>query len=71
MKRTIAGILFLVALGAGTMFAEDGYGRDRRDIRRDQVKNAMTAGNYAAISTTETMLRRVMRGAKYAASTGI
>ena len=57
MKRTIAGILFLVALGAGTMFAEDGYGRDRRDIRRDQAKIAQDRrelrrdlyyGNYAA-----------------------
>jgi hypothetical protein len=35
MKRMLAGLLLLVGLGAGTMFAEDGYGRDRRDIRRD------------------------------------
>lgn len=40
MKRTIAGILFLVTLGAGTMFAEDGYWRDRRDIRHDEAKIA-------------------------------
>jgi hypothetical protein len=39
MKRMIAGVLLLVGLGAGTMFAEDGW-RDRRDIRRDQAKIA-------------------------------
>lgn len=40
MKRTIAGILLLLAMGAGTMFADDGYWRDRRDIRRDEAKLA-------------------------------
>ena len=39
MKRRIAGVLLLVGLGAGTMFAEDGR-RDRRDIRRDEAKIA-------------------------------
>jgi hypothetical protein len=66
MKRTIAGILFLVALGAGTMFAEDGYGRDRRDIRRDQAKIAhdrrelrrdLYYGNYAAARHEKRELR--------------
>jgi hypothetical protein len=37
MKRTIAGILLLIGMGAGTMFAEGTYWRDRRDIRRDEV----------------------------------
>lgn len=38
MKRTIAGILLLLGMGAGTMFAEDGYRNDRRDIRRDEAR---------------------------------
>jgi len=37
MKRMIAGVLLLIGLGAGTMFAEDGW-RDRRDIRRDEAR---------------------------------
>jgi hypothetical protein len=40
MKRTIAGVLLLIGLGAGTMFAEDRYWQDRRDIRRDEAKIA-------------------------------
>jgi hypothetical protein len=36
MKRTIAGILLLLGLGAGTMFAEDGYRHERRDTRRHE-----------------------------------
>jgi hypothetical protein len=40
MKRTLAGILLLLGLGAGTMFAENGYWSDRRDIRRDEVRIA-------------------------------
>lgn len=56
MKRKIAGVLLLLGLGAGTMFAEDGW-RDRRDIRRDHEKIAhdrrelrrdLRNGNYAA-----------------------
>src|ERR1022692_880696 len=56
MKRTLAGILLLLCLGAGTMFAEDGW-RDRRDIRRDEVRIAhdrrelrgdLFRGNYGA-----------------------
>lgn len=66
MKRTIAGILFLVALGTGTMFAEDGYWRDRCDIRRDQAKIAydrrelrrdIYRGNYAAARHEKRELR--------------
>jgi hypothetical protein len=38
MKRTVAGILLLLGMSAGTMFAEDGYRNDRRDIRRDEVR---------------------------------
>ena len=57
MKRTIAGVLLLIGLGAGTMFAEDGYWRDRRDIRHDEARIArerrelrrdLDYGNYAA-----------------------
>ncbi len=52
----IAGVLLLIGLGAGTMFAEDGW-RDRRDIRRDESRIArdrrelrrdLYYGNYAA-----------------------
>jgi hypothetical protein len=39
MKRTIAGVLLVLGLGAGTMFADDGW-RDRRDIRHDEVRIA-------------------------------
>ncbi len=39
MKRTIAGILLMLGLGAGTMFADDGW-RARRDIRHDEVRIA-------------------------------
>jgi hypothetical protein len=39
MKRTIAGVVLLMGLGAGTMFADDG-GRLRRDIRRDEARIA-------------------------------
>ncbi len=39
MKRTIAGILLLMGLGAGTLFADDGW-RDRRDIHRDESRIA-------------------------------
>jgi hypothetical protein len=69
MKRTIAGLLFLMALGAGTMFAEDGYRRDR-DIRRDEVKIARDRrdyrrdvyhGNYRAARQEKRELRREYR----------
>lgn len=67
MKRTIAGILFVVALGAGTMFADDGYWHERRDIRRDEAKIAhdrrelrrdLYYGNYAAARHERRELRR-------------
>ena len=70
----IAGVLLLVGLGAGTMFAEDGYWRDRRglrrDIRRDEAKIArdrrelrrdLYFGNYAAARHERRELRREYR----------
>jgi hypothetical protein len=39
MKRKIAGVLLLVGMGAGTMFADDAW-RDRRDIRHDEYRIA-------------------------------
>jgi hypothetical protein len=71
MKRmtAIAGVLLLVGLGAGTMFAEDGW-RDRRDIRRDESKIAhdrrelrrdLYHGNYAAARHERRELRREYR----------
>jgi len=39
MKRTIVGVLLLMGLSAGTMFADDGW-RVRRDIRHDEAKIA-------------------------------
>jgi len=40
MKRAIVGVLLLMAVGVGTMVADDGYWRDRRDIRRDEARIA-------------------------------
>jgi hypothetical protein len=40
MKRMLAGVLLLIGMGAGTMFADDGYWHDRRDIRRDEARIA-------------------------------
>jgi hypothetical protein len=66
MKRTIAGVLLLLGLGAGTMFADDGW-RDRRDIRHDEAKIAhdraelrrdLFFGNYGAARHE----RRELRG---------
>jgi hypothetical protein len=66
MKRTITGVLLLLGLGAGTMFADDGW-RDRRDIRRDEVRivrdrhelrRDLYCGNYAAARHE----RRELRG---------
>jgi hypothetical protein len=37
MKRTIAGVLLLMGMGAGTMFADDG-GRERRAVRHDEAR---------------------------------
>jgi hypothetical protein len=69
MKRMIAGVLLLIGLGAGTMFAEDG-GRDRRDIRRDEARIAhdrrelrrdLYYGNYAGARRERKELRREYR----------
>ena len=57
MKRTIAGVLLLLGLGAGTMFADDGW-RDRRDIRHDDVRIARDRHD----------LRRDLYYGKYAAA---
>jgi hypothetical protein len=56
MKRILAGLLLMIGMGAGTMFAGNGYYGDRRDIRRDEVRIAhdrrevrrdLYYGNYA------------------------
>jgi hypothetical protein len=69
MKRTIAGVLLLFAMGAGTLFAEDGW-RDRRDIRRDEVRIArdhrelrrdLYNGNYGAARHERRELRHEYR----------
>ena len=69
MKRTIAGVLLLAGMGAGTMFAEDGYRRER-DIRRDEAKIAhdrwelrrdLYYGNYRAAAHEQEELRREYR----------
>jgi hypothetical protein len=69
MKRMIAGVLLLIGLGAGTMFAEDGW-RDRRDIRHDEARIArdrrelrrdLDYGNYAAARHERRELRREYR----------
>jgi hypothetical protein len=69
MKRTIAGVLLVMALGAGTMFADDGYWRgrgvrrdeariahDRRELRRDEYH-----GNYRGARYERRELRRDYR----------
>ena len=61
MKRTIAGILFLIALGAGTMLADDGYGRGRDISLRRGAKSSMTGANFAAIFITGTARRAMER----------
>jgi hypothetical protein len=69
MKRTVAGIVLLLGMGAGTMFAEDGW-RDRRDMRRDEVRIAqdrrelrrdLYRGNYRAARHDRRELRREYR----------
>ena len=69
MKRTIAGVLLLIGLGAGTMFADDGW-RDRRDIRHDEVRIAqdrnelrhdLYRGEYGAARHERRELRREYR----------
>ena len=70
MKRTIAGALLLFALGAGTLFAQDGYRRNERDIRHDKAKIAhdrrelrrdLRNGNYRAANHEKRELRREYR----------
>jgi hypothetical protein len=70
MKRTIAGVLLVMALGVGTMFASDGYWHDRRDIRRDDARIAhdrhelrrdLYYGNYGAARHERRKLRRDYR----------
>jgi hypothetical protein len=70
MKRMVAGLLLMVGLSVGTMFASDGYYRDRRDIRHDQVKIArdrrevrrdLYRGNYAAARHEDRKLRSEYR----------
>jgi hypothetical protein len=70
MKRMIAGVLVLIGLGAGTMFADAGYARDRRDIRHDGAKIArdrrelrrdLYYGNYAAARHERRALRHDYR----------
>jgi hypothetical protein len=70
MKRMIAGVLLLMAMGVGTMFAEDGYWRDRRDIRRDEgkivhdrreLRRDLYDGNYAGARHERRELRREYR----------
>ncbi len=69
MKRTIAGVLLLLGMGAGTMFADDAW-RDRRDIRHDQARIAydrhelrrdLYDGNYAAARHERRELRHEYR----------
>jgi hypothetical protein len=70
MKRMIAGVLLLIGMGAGTMSAEDGYWRDRRDIRHDEARIArdrrelrrdLYYGNYAAARHERKELRHDYR----------
>ena len=69
MKRTIAGVLLLMGLGAGTLFADDGW-RLRRDIRHDEAKIAhdrwelrrdLYYGDYRAARHERKELRREYR----------
>lgn len=66
MKRMVAGLLLMIGLGAGTMFASNGYYRDRRDIRRDEarivhdrreVRRDLRYGNYAGARHEDRKLR--------------
>jgi hypothetical protein len=57
MKRTIAGVLLLVGMSVGTVFAEDGW-RERRDVRRDEAK----------IAHDRRELRRDLRNGDYRAA---
>jgi hypothetical protein len=70
MKRMIAGVLLMLGLGAGTMFASDGYWRDRRDIHRDEYRIAhdrrdlrrdLYYGNYAGARHEQREIRHEYR----------
>ena len=70
MKRMIAGVLLLIGIGAGTTFAQDGYWRDRRDIRHDKMRIAhdrrelrrdLYYGNYGAARHERSELRHEYR----------
>ena len=73
MTRIVAGILLLIGMGAGTVFAKDGW-RNRSDIRRDirrdeakiakdqrELRRALHNGNYAAARRERKELRREYR----------
>jgi hypothetical protein len=69
MKRTIAGVLLLMGMSVGTMFADDGW-RERRDIRHDEAKIAhdrwelrrdLDRGDYRAARHERRELRREYR----------
>jgi hypothetical protein len=69
MKRMMAGILLLIGLGAGTVFAEDGYRRER-DSRRDEARIAHDRsetrrdpyyGNFAEVRRERTEMRHEYR----------
>lgn len=69
MKRTIAGVILVLGLGAGTMFADDGRGL-RRDIRHDDARIAhnqrelrrdLNHGDYYAARHERRELRREYR----------
>jgi hypothetical protein len=73
MKRTIAGLLLVMTLAAGSMFADDGYRHDR-DIRRDEAKIAhdryelrrdLYHGNYRAARHEQRELRREYRDVRH------
>lgn len=73
MKRMFAGLLLVMTLGAGTMFADDGYWRDR-DIRRDEariehdqreLRRDLYYGNYRAARHEQRELRREYRDVRH------
>jgi hypothetical protein len=66
MKRMIAGVLLLAGMGAGTMFAEDGYWRDRHDEARiahdrRELRRDLYRGNYAGARHERRELRHEYR----------
>jgi hypothetical protein len=70
MRRMIAGVLLVIGLGAGTIFADSGSWRDRRDIRRDEwriahdrreLRRDLFYGNYAGARHERRELRNQYR----------